>query len=555
MSLPRWLHARVRGCPTDLDARQNKYYNRLTREYEYKSGCPFSERGHFSFLGARMARSSSSKAKYLLDAGIEKDFLASDEVTDFLPRDIFSPEYIEDAFDFPTEADMDIVDIMPEVGSREEENPWGEAEKVPSEKTDNVILAYLKDIGSVSLLTSVEEYQIAKEIEEGEKKAKRILFGLSHAVNELLEIGRELKEETVNVVDVINNIDETNVTQKDVEKYRKQTISSISAIKSLHEKKEGIRRLQARAEGPNKKKLADDLKRIEDKTEDLLYNLRLNKKIVVAIARKVADRITSMDDGEALIAKQALRDLGKIDNGLKMIRSRLVQANLRLVINLSKKYVNRGLSLLDLIQEGNMGLMRAAEKYDYQKGYKFSTYSTWWIRQGITRAIADHARTIRVPVHILEAKNKIIKASIPLFQELGREPSAEEISLKAGLPTEKVRKIMKVSDGTISIETPIGDDTSKLGDFIADPKASTPLTEFVGNSLREEIDKLLSTLAPREEKIVRMRLGIGEDTDYTLEEVGDAFGLTRERIRQIEAKALRKLKHPSRRKVLESFLD
>jgi RNA polymerase primary sigma factor len=262
-----------------------------------------------------------------------------------------------------------------------------------------------------------------------------------------------------------------------------------------------------------------------------------------------------MNGGEARIVRRKLMELSEIENGLKIVRNRLVQANLRLVITIAKKYLNRGLSFLDLIQEGNMGLMKAAEKYDYQKGYKFSTYSTWWIRQAITRAIADCARTIRVPVHVLEAKNKISKATVALFQELGKEPNLEEIALKAGLPLEKVRKIMKVSGGAVSIETPIGDDESKLGDFIADTKASSPFMEFVGISLKEEIDKVLSTLTPREEKVIRMRLGIGEKTDFTLEEVGDAFGLTRERIRQIEAKALRKLQHPLRRKRLESFQE
>jgi RNA polymerase primary sigma factor len=202
-----------------------------------------------------------------------------------------------------------------------------------------------------------------------------------------------------------------------------------------------------------------------------------------------------------------------------------------------------------------MGLMKAAEKYDYQKGYKFSTYSTWWIRQSITRAIADYARTIRVPVHVLEARNKIGKVTISLFQELGREPNLEEISLKAGFPLEKIRKIMKATNGTVSIESPIGDDDSKLSDFIADPKALSPFMELVGISLKEEIGQVLSTLTPREEKVIRMRLGIGEETDYTLEEVGDVFGLTRERIRQIQAKALRKLQHPSRQKRLESFQE
>jgi len=251
--------------------------------------------------------------------------------------------------------------------------------------------------------------------------------------------------------------------------------------------------------------------------------------------------------------RQKLMELSEIDDGLKLVKNRLVQANLRLVINIAKKYTNNGLSFLDLIQEGNMGLMKAAEKFDYQKGYKFSTYSTWWIRQAITRAIADFGRTIRVPVHVLEFKNKIKKATVALFQELGEEPRLEQVSLKAGLPLERVRKVQRISGAAVSIETPIGDDESTLGDFIADQKASSPLVELLGVSLKEEIGKVLSTLTPREEKVIRMRFGIGEKTDFTLEEVGDVFGLTRERIRQIEVNALRRLRHPLRRERLESF--
>jgi RNA polymerase primary sigma factor len=346
-----------------------------------------------------------------------------------------------------------------------------------------------------------------------------------------------------------------NYTQKDEEKYKKKTISSIKTVKNLHEKKEGIKKILLETDKAGKKELAKDLQKIEAKTEEMLLDLKLNKKILVEIVRRIAEQLKFMNDGEATIVRRKLMKLSEIDNGLKGVRSRLVQANLRLVITIAKRYLNRGMSFLDLIQEGNMGLMKAAEKYDYQKGFKFSTYSTWWIRQAITRAIADCARTIRVPVHILETKNKINKATVLLFQELGKEPNLEEVALKSGLPLEKVRKIMKISNGPVSMETPIGDDESKLGDLIADPKASSPFTEFVGVSLKEEIDKVLSTLTPREEKVIRMRLGIGEKTDYTLEEVGDAFGLTRERIRQIEAKALRKLKHPARRKRLESFQE
>ena len=232
------------------------------------------------------------------------------------------------------------------------------------------------------------------------------------------------------------------------------------------------------ADIPNRQELADDLQRIEDKREEILLNLKLTRKVFAEIIRKIAQQTESMNDGAASIVRRKLMELSEIENGLKIVRNRLVRANLRLVISIAKKYLNRGLSFLDLIQEGNMGLMKAAEKYDYQKGFKFSTYSTWWIRQSITRAIADCGRTIRVPVHVLETKNKINKATVALVQELGKKPELEEISLKAGLPLEKVRKIMRVSGGAVSMETPIGDDESKLGDFIADPKASSPLRSW-----------------------------------------------------------------------------
>ncbi len=504
-----------------------------------------------------MAINNSTQIKDLVDLGVEKDFLESQETNDFLPRESFSPEDGEDTFDFLSESDTDIFETIQMKGKsgKGRKTDGEEVERAPSETSDNIIWAYLKDMGHVSLLTSDEEYQIAKKIEEAEKKAKNILFDLPQAVNELLAIGQQLKEETISIVDVINDIDEMNYTQKDEEKYKKKTISSINTIKSLHEKKEGIKKILPGTDKPGRKQLTSDLRKIKAKTEEIILDLKLNKKIVVEIVRKIVQQMKLVNDGEARIVRRKLMELSEIDNGLKSVKNRLVQANLRLVITIAKRYLNRGLSFLDLIQEGNMGLMKAAEKYDYQKGYKFSTYSTWWIRQAITRAIADCARTIRVPVHILETKNKIRKATVLLFQELGKEPNLEEVALKAELPLEKVRKIMKISSGPVSIETPIGDGESKLGDLIADPKAASPYMAFVGVSLKEEIDKVLSTLTPKEEKVIRMRLGIGEKTDFTLEEVGDAFGLTRERIRQIEAKALRKLQHPLRRKRLESFQE
>ena len=502
-----------------------------------------------------MAINNSTRPKDLLDEEMEKGVLASDEITDFLPRRIVVAEDVEDGINFPSESDVDIVEMMQgKAGSRKERADGEDVEKLPLQTADNIIWSYLKDIGRVALLTSDEERQLAIKIEDAENKGKDILFDLPQAVNELLQIGRQLEEETLAIADVIH-IDEMDCAQNDAEQYRKKTISSINTIKSLQEKKEAIKRLFSEADEPSRKELANDLQRISNKSRETLLSLKLSRRILMEISEKIALQMAYMANGEADIIKPKLKELSGIEDGLKVVRNRLVQANLRLVVTIAKKYLNRGLSFLDLIQEGNMGLMRAAEKYDYKKGYKFSTYATWWIRQGITRAIADCGRTIRVPVHVLEAKNKISKATVALLQELGKKPSLEEISMKAGLPLEKVRKVMRLSDGTVSIETPIGDDESKLGDLIADPKASSPFMEAVGTSLKEEIDKVLSTLTPREEKIVRMRLGVGEKKDFTLEEVGEVFGLTRERIRQIEAKALRKLQHPLRRTRLESFQD
>jgi RNA polymerase primary sigma factor len=504
-----------------------------------------------------MSIKNFDQIKTLIDIGMEKGYLTPDEINDFLPQNIFSPEDIEDIFDFLSESNIDVVDTIREKieTHEEEQREWEETERFPTEKTDNIIWAYLKDIGRISLLSSDEEYDIAKKIEEGERRIRSLLFDMPQAIAELQELAVQIKKDGVNITDIIKHVDEANYTKKDEEQYKKKTVTLINSLKNLFEKKGEMRQQISIADSFMRKQAEKKLMATENKIEEVLINLNLQKKVLEEITRRVEKRLRFLDQEEVQAVEASLSEMERVERDLKVVKNRLIKANLRLVINIAKKYLNRGLSFLDLIQEGNMGLMKAAEKYDYQKGYKFSTYSTWWIRQAITRAIADYARTIRVPVHVLETMNKITKVTISLFQELGREPTLEEISAKAALPLEKVRKIMKVSNEPISIETPIGDDDSKLGDFIADPKSPSPFEELVNISCKEEIDKVLSTLTPREEKVIRMRLGIGEKTDYTLEEVGDVFGLTRERIRQIEAKALRKLKHPSRRKRLESFLE
>lgn len=503
-----------------------------------------------------MAIKNLDEIKHLIDIGLEKGYLTPDEINDYLPQNIYSPEEIEDIFDYLTSANIGIVESAKEPKEApEERGEWEDIEKYSGEKADNIIWAYLKDIGKVSLLTPEEEYEIAKRIEEGERKIRNLLFRLPQAISQLEELEKQVRKGTVSLIDVIKNIDELNYTRKEEEKHRKRVISIIGRIKTVFQKRASLEEALSRASSTERKQIEKKLESANKKLEDLLTELNLTRKTVEEITRKVEKETEFLDEEERKRAKRVFEEIKEIEKELREVKNRLIQANLRLVINIAKKYLNRGLSFLDLVQEGNMGLMKAAEKYDYQKGYKFSTYSTWWIRQAITRSIADYARTIRVPVHVLETMNKITKVTISLFQELGREPTIEEIAKKAGLPIEKVRKIMRVSNEPISIETPIGDDDSKLGDFIADPKSPSPYNELVKVSLREEIDKVLATLTPREEKVIRMRLGIGEKTDYTLEEVGEVFGLTRERIRQIEAKALRKLKHPSRRRRLESFLE
>jgi RNA polymerase primary sigma factor len=302
-------------------------------------------------------------------------------------------------------------------------------------------------------------------------------------------------------------------------------------------------------EGENEEKRI--LKKLDMSLEDVQ---KLEKRL--KSARKKLEKIEQESGFKASELASEIKAIAEGERKSKAAKSELVEANLRLVVSIAKKYTNRGLQFLDLIQEGNIGLMKAVDKFEYQRGYKFSTYATWWIRQAITRAIADQARTIRIPVHMIETINKLIRTSRQLVQEIGREPSPEEIAERMNLPLDKVRKVLKIAKEPISLETPIGEEEdSHLGDFIEDKGVVSPLEAVIKANLSEQTARVLASLTPREEKVLRMRFGIGERSDHTLEEVGQNFEVTRERIRQIEAKALRKLRHPSRSKKLKSFVE
>ncbi len=510
------------------------------------TGNPF-KKGHLFFLWLAMRIKNSAEVQYLADTGIEKGYFASGEINRLFHHDIFPSE---DTYDLLSEP-LDVSVIMREKADLPEEG-WDEPGRNPPDQPDNLMWSYLKDMGRLSCLTLEEERDIAKKIEERERTARNILFDLPQAVHELVKIRSRLEEGTMDAEDVVDTIDTADCTQEDRERLTGKAVALIDTIENLHRMKEEMR--AAPVDGLQGKRHENALRAIDREAEEAFLNLRLSRKIFDVIIGRIVERMKSTERSGAV--RERLKELIEIDKELKLFKNRLIQANLRLVISVAKRHINKGLSLLDLIQEGNIGLMRAADKYDYQKGCKFSTYATWWIRLGMTRAIADNTRTIRIPVHVYETMNRISRVRMLLVQELGREPNLVEIALKTGLPVEKVRNTIKISHDTartVSIETPVGDEESTLADFIADSEAPSPFMELAGRCLREEVKKVLSTLTPKEEKIIRMRLGIGENTDHTLEEVGDIFGLTRERIRQIEVKALKKLKHPSRKSLLESF--
>jgi RNA polymerase primary sigma factor len=462
----------------------------------------------------------------IIEVGKKRGVLTYEEINDALPAEYFSPDELEDLMDLLQDMGVKIVDYE-EHSPAEEETEEKETEEY--EKTEDLVQAYFHSMGNISILTKDEESHLARQIEEGRDIVREIVTAMP-LYQKLLE-GRPGGEEAVPpeedatdelLFEALSHLEELMYKVAEMDKKLSRHGSLTALRKTVSEKKK--KKINTKRLETLLKEVQQEYKRIEAET-----GLKINP------------------------LKAEWERLKKARELMTQSKNELITRNLRLVVNIAKNYVGRGLPLLDLIQEGNIGLMKAVDKFKYEKGFKFSTYATWWIRQAITRALIDQTKTIRVPVHMMEFYNRVTKASRELTHELGREPGNEEIAKKLEVPVKKVEEVFRAIQDPIALQTPIGDEDTELEDFIGDKTSPSPYSDAERIEASEQLQRVLRTLSPKEEKVIKMRFGIGADRDHTLEEVGRYLSITRERVRQIESKALRKLKHPSRLRALKTL--